>query len=133
MRNAECGMRNGGNARSALVPIPHSAFRIPHWTAVGLTGAGMCVALTALFAVGPLLQRLARPEWLIYMVLVVNPFVAMGTALNLDVLRTPWIYQWTPIPEYRFAYPAPVWTLALYVALAGTAMAAASRRLERGN
>jgi hypothetical protein len=101
--------------------------------AVVLAGCAMAIAMTAMFAVGPLLERCARREWLICAVLLVNPAVAMGTALNLDVLRTPWIYSWTAIPAYRFAYPAPAWTLALYVAFAALAVCAASRRLRHGD
>jgi hypothetical protein len=97
---------------------------------VAAAAGGILLALAAMFAVGPLLERSGRPEWLIATALVVNPAVAMGTALNLDVLRTPWIYQWTPIPEYRFAYPAPAWTLLLYATLAGLALFSAARRLR---
>src|SRR4029079_4442815 len=109
---------------------PVEGAKVRDLLAVGLAGVGMIGALTALFAVGPLLPRVARPEGLIDGVLLVNPFVAMGTALNLDVLRTPWIYQWTAIPEYRFAYPSPVGTLALYLVGALLTVGAASRSLE---
>jgi squalene-hopene/tetraprenyl-beta-curcumene cyclase len=112
----------------ALVAASGS-FWLRSYGAAAIAAAGLGAALMALFAVGPLLERCARPEPLIYAVLLVNPAVAMGTALNLDVLRTPWIYQWTPIPEYAFTYPAPLWTLGFYAGATLMVLAAAARRL----
>jgi hypothetical protein len=111
--------------------MARSGFSTRMLTAVAAAGGGVTLAVAAMFVVGPLLARCARPEWLISAALLVNPAVAMGTALNLDVLRTPWIYQWTPIPEYRFAYPPPAWTLLFYTTLAALALFAAARRLRQ--
>jgi hypothetical protein len=83
--------------------------------------AALCLALcaAALFLVEPLLASArpawaGRPEWWIAAALAVNPVTAVGAALGLDVLRTPWLYPLTSAPEYRFAYPSPWLTLALY-------------------
>jgi hypothetical protein len=88
--------------------------------------AALCLALctTALFLAEPVLAadaRLAwsgRPEWWIAAALSINPVTAVGAALGLDVLRTPWLYSLTSAPEYRFAYPSPWLTLTLYAAAA---------------
>jgi hypothetical protein len=88
----------------------------------GLAGPASvtCYALSAfaILMIEPLLGRVARPEWWIWAALAVNPVTATGVALDLDVLRTPWIYALTSAPEYRFAYPSPWLTLALYTAAA---------------
>jgi hypothetical protein len=88
--------------------------------------AALCLALcaTALFLAEPLLAAESRPawsgrpEWWISAALSLNPVTAVGAALGLDVLRTPWLYPLTSAPEYRFAYPSPWLTLALYAAAA---------------
>jgi hypothetical protein len=109
-----------GQALAALLRIP------------GLAGPlGLaCLALgsSAILLVEPLLARVARPEWWIAAALAVNPLTANGAALGLDMLRTPWIYALTSAPEYRFAYPSPWLTLALY---GGIALALAYRMCRR--
>jgi hypothetical protein len=82
--------------------------------------AALCLALCcgALFLVEPVLMRSAQPEWWIAAALLPNPVTATGAALGLDILRTPWLYSLTSAPEYRFAYPSPWLTLALYAAVA---------------
>lgn len=88
----------------------------------GLAGpasiACLALATSAILLIEPLLGRVARPEAWIAAALAVNPLSATGVALGLDVLRTPWIYALTSAPEYRFAYPSPWLTLALYLAAA---------------
>jgi hypothetical protein len=94
--------------------------------------AVFCLALccAALFLVEPLLARSSRPEWWIYIALLPNPLTATGAALGLDILRTPWLYSLTSAPEYRFAYPSPWLTLALYAAVALGLGARMCRRLR---
>lgn len=98
----------------------------------GLAGplSALCLALGAgaILLIEPLLGRVARPEWWIHAALAVNPVTAAGAALGLDVLRTPWIYALTSAPEYRFTYPSPWLTLALYAA---AALALATRMCRR--
>jgi len=88
----------------------------------GLAGplsiAGLALGTGAILLIEPLLGRVAHPEAWIAAALAVNPMTANGAALGLDVLRTPWIYALTSAPEYRFAYPSPWLTLALYAAAA---------------
>lgn len=98
-----------GQALAALLRQPTLAGPL----AVGC----LAIGATAIVLVEPLLARSGPPEWWIALALVVNPLTAVGTALGLDILRTPWIYSLTSAPEYRFAYPSPWLTLALYTAL----------------
>jgi hypothetical protein len=99
-----------GQALAALLRAPTLA--------APLSVLALLLCATAIFLVEPLLGRWGRPESWIALALAVNPLTAVGAALDLDVLRTPWLYALTSAPEYRFSYPSPWLTLALYAAAA---------------
>lgn len=56
------------------------------------------------FFMGPLLRCLPTPEAAINLAIWVNPVVGMASALQMDILRTGWVYSLSPIGMYRFDY-----------------------------
>ena len=57
----------------------------------------------------------------------VNPASAAAIALNMDVLRLPWLYEHSDAHEYPFVYP-PIGSRVLFSARIGAgAMALAAR------
>jgi hypothetical protein len=98
----------------------------------GVTTGLLCVALstTALLLANPLIRHMDDPVRLIESALVINPVVAATTTLQLDLLRTPWLYARTDAPDYEFAYPSPWATVGLFCAIGLVAQAATARRLR---
>jgi len=99
-------------------------------------GAGVALmaailAVGGLFLVNPLVRRMDNPTALIDSMLLVNPATAATTALQMDVLRLPWLYERTDAPEYPFAYPPPAASCALFACCAGVALTLASVRHRR--
>jgi hypothetical protein len=101
-------------------------------------GAGASVAVlwtafcvTALFLAEPLIRRQNDPQRLIETTLILNPVVAVTTALESDILRTPYLYERTSAPEYLFTYPAPLASSALFLTLGLVALVFAALRLRR--
>lgn len=97
-------------------------------------GAGVAAALiglSALFLLNPIVRRMNDPTRLIYALLLINPATASTAAVNMDALRLPWLYERTDAPEYRFEYPSPTLTAAIYLGAAVGAMQVAASRLRR--
>jgi hypothetical protein len=74
-------------------------------------------AIGAIWVVDPFLRAVSNPAGWIFWALLPNPVTAIGTALEIDVLRFSWLYQRLRAPEYFFVYPAAWQTGALYVFL----------------
>jgi hypothetical protein len=97
----------------------------------GIALAASGLAIGGLLMANPLIRRMDNPTGVIYGALLVNPATAATTALGADILRMGWIYERTDAPEYPFSYPPPLASCAVFAAVAGGAMAAASMRLRR--
>ena len=80
--------------------------------------------------VGPLLPHLARPERALDSALILNPVTAVGSALGMDLLRSPRLYDLTHAPEYWYTYPPASAVAALYGLLAVLAAHRLRRELE---
>ena len=98
-------------------------------TVVALMAA--VLAVTGLFLVNAVVRRLDNPTGLIYGMLLINPATASTSALRMDVLRVPWLYERTDAPEYPFNYPPPLASCALFSASAVAALALSAARLRR--
>jgi hypothetical protein len=74
------------------------------------TAAGMvyliigCVGGSVILA-GPPIARLADASGLIHLVVWINPFIGMAGALDLDLLRTEWLYVLSPLGQRPVVYP----------------------------
>ncbi len=99
----------------------------------GAAAALLLVAfcLTAIFLSEPQIRRRDDPTRLIEGALLLNPVAAVATALDLDVLRTNWLYDHTSAPEYPFTYPAPLASAGLFAAIGAAALGGAAFRLRR--
>ena len=93
--------------------------------------AGAVLSMSILFLANSMIRRLDNPTSLIYGALLVNPATAATTALHLDILRMPWLYERTDAPEYPFTYPSPLASCALFATAGGVALAVSSVRLRR--
>jgi len=77
--------------------------------------AGACsvavalVATCGLFAAGSLVADLPTP--VVNAALLTNPIIAVTSAANIDLLRSDFLYQISPIAHRHFEYP--VWYLAV--------------------
>ena len=98
-------------------------------TTAALAVAGL--ALSGLFLANTTVRRMDDPTGLIDGLLFVNPAAAAASALRTDVLRLPWIYERTDAPEYRFSYPPPLGSCALFGAVGALAAALAAARMRR--
>jgi len=107
--------------RSGSLPVRGAA------AACGLVA--LCVA--AVFLANPLIRRSADPKRLIEASLLVNPCAACTTALDLDILRTNWLYDRSEAPAYDFVYPPPQATAALYLVAGTGLLAIGAARLRR--
>ena len=98
--------------------------------AVACAAAVVLAATCGLFATGYLGADL--PTSIVNAALMANPIVAVASAAHIDVLRSEFLYQISPIAHRRFDYPE--WYLAVMcfvvVALISAAGVARARRLE---
>ena len=92
------------------------------WTALCLLG---------ILLLNPLLQRMDKPVRLIESALLLNPLSAVSNTLNLDILRTEWIYTRTVAPEFPFLYPSVVASFSVFVLIGLGALALSAIRLRR--
>ena len=92
------------------------------WTALCLLG---------ILLLNPLLQRMDKPVRLIEGALLLNPLSAVSTVLNLDILRTEWVYTRTVAPEFPFLYPSAVASFAVFFLIGLGALALSAIRLRR--
>jgi hypothetical protein len=97
--------------------------------ALALLWAVVCVA--ALLLCNPQIRRMNDPTRLIEGTLLFNPVVAVATALDLDVLRTNWLYDHTDAPEYPFVYPPPLASASLFALIGLGALGLSALRLRR--
>jgi hypothetical protein len=88
------------------------------------------LCMTALLLANPQIRRMNDPVRLIEATLLINPVAAATTTLQLDLLRTPWLYARTDAPDYDFAYPSPWATMGLYYGFGLVAQEATARRLK---
>lgn len=75
------------------------------------TGATFLVTITLIGGVilmNPIIEWVSQPENVIHVTLLLNPLVAIASAINLDVLRTDPLYYLSKISVYQFRYPRPV-------------------------
>ncbi len=102
--------------------------------AVPLCVALLAAALAGAWFLNPLLRDLSDPDRAVWWALLPNPAAAVGTLLQIDLLRSGWVYDQVRAVDYLsldFQYPAPGLTMLLYGALAALCLAASARRLER--
>lgn len=95
----------------------------------GILCASFC--LTALFLANPQIRRMNEPQRLIETTLLINPVSAVATALNSDILRTPYLYDRTVAPEYLFAYPDPIKSSCFFLLVGIIALTFSAVRLRR--
>ncbi len=87
--------------------------------------------LTLLFLVNPQIRAAKNPQRLIEGTLLLNPAAAVATSLDLDILRTEWLYERTEALEYLFVYPNPLGSASLFSLLGVTAQVFAALVLRR--
>ena len=73
--------------------------------ATELTYLGWILLIGGVFLLAPLDRYLANLEPIIPPFLHLNPLMAVRHLLEIDVFRTPHLYELTPIPSYRVVYP----------------------------
>ncbi len=70
------------------------------------TYLGWSLLIGGVFLLSPLDRYLENLEPIIPPFLHLNPLIAVCHLLELDVFRTPHLYELTPIPSYLFVYPS---------------------------
>ena len=73
--------------------------------AVELTYLVWAFLIGGVFLLSPLERHLENLEPIIPPFLHVNPLIAVCHLLEIDIFRTPALYELTPIPSYFFVYP----------------------------
>ena len=74
--------------------------------ATGVTYLAWSLLIGSVFLLAPLDRYLDNLEPIIPVFLHLNPLMAVCNLLQIDVFRTPHLYELTPIPSYRVVYPA---------------------------
>jgi ABC-type polysaccharide/polyol phosphate export permease len=97
--------------------------------AAGVAYAGVACLVGGVLLVGPLVRHLAHVEGVIQGVLLLNPLVAVSTALGLDLMRTAWLYALSPIGQRQFVPPAWYMTFFWYLLTATGLFGLAAWRL----
>ena len=65
-----------------------------------------CALVGSMFLLTPLERYIDNVQSIIPLVLHANPLIAVCAILGeMDIFRTPLLYELTPIPSYLFAYP----------------------------
>lgn len=83
------------------------------------------VYLILLFMIGgiillnPIIKWAEDPHIIIQATLFLNPYIAIASSINLDILRTDPLYYLSAISAYQFRYPAPFLFWLLYAFMAG--------------
>lgn len=62
----------------------------------------------AVIFMNPVIEWTDDPEVIIQTTLLINPFAAIASSINLDIFRTDPLYYLSSISAYNFHYPAPV-------------------------
>jgi hypothetical protein len=91
----------------------------------------MAFCVLAVLLADPQIRRMNDPARMIETTLLINPVAGATTALQLDLLRTRWLYERSAAPEYEFAYPAPQATTSLFFGLGLIAQGGTAMRLKR--
>ena len=73
--------------------------------ATEITNLGWILLIGGVFLLSPLDRHLKNLEPIIPPFLHLNPLMAVRHLLEIDVFRTPHLYELTPIPSYRVVYP----------------------------
>ena len=73
--------------------------------ATEITYLGWILLIGGVFLLSPLDRSLENLEPIIPPFLHLNPLMAVRHLLQIDVFRTPHLYELTPIPSYRVVYP----------------------------
>ena len=73
--------------------------------ATEVTYLGWSLLIGGVFLLAPLDRYLENLEPIIPLFLHLNPLMAVCHLLEIDVFRTPHLYELTPIPSYRVIYP----------------------------
>ena len=74
--------------------------------ALEVTYLGWCVLIGGVFLLIPLERYIEDLQPAIPPFLHLNPLIAVCHLLELDVFRTPHLYDLTPVPSYHFVYPS---------------------------
>ena len=74
--------------------------------ATEITYLGWILLIGGVFLLTPLDRYVENLEPIIPPFLHLNPLIAVCHLLELDVFRTPHLYELTPIPSYRVVYPS---------------------------
>lgn len=74
--------------------------------AIEATYLGVSLLIGGVFLLAPLDRYVENLEPIIPPFLHLNPLIAVCHLLELDVFRTPHLYELTPIPSYLFVYPS---------------------------
>lgn len=85
---------------SSIVKDSSASIPISYLTIFSLTGG--------VILMNPLIEWVSHPEMIIQPTLLLNPFIAITSAINLDVLRTDPIYYLSTISTFQFHYPHPI-------------------------
>ena len=94
--------------------------------ATEVTYLGWILLVGGVFLLSPLDRYLENLEPIIPPFLHLNPLMAVRHLLEIDVFRTPHLYELTPIPSYRVVYPS--WHIVcLWQILIGSCCAALAR------
>ncbi|MBI4827146.1 MAG: hypothetical protein HY807_12125 [Nitrospirae bacterium] len=68
------------------------------------------ILLSMIFSVilvNPIIKWVTDPHIIIQSALILNPYIAISSSINLDILRTDPLYYLSTISAYQFRYPAP--------------------------
>lgn len=94
--------------------------------------AGTALSSGALLALNPFLPRLQNPDAAVWWLMLPNPAVALGTSLEMDILRSGWIYDHVQAQDYLslgFSYPSPLLTALLAAVCGGIMLGLLVRRV----
>jgi len=100
-----------------------------------LDAAGCALAATMTPALGVLVagpMAIQAPTGVINASLVASPVVAIASAADIDLFRTPLLYHLSPLAHTRFDYPSWSAAAAVYVAVALLCSAAIAFRCRPG-
>lgn len=98
-------------------------------TALAMGVVVLC--LTAILLANPQIRKMDDPTLLIERTLLINPASAVATSLQLDILRTHWLYPRTDAHDFPYAYPSPLASATLFVSVGLLAQWLSGYRLRR--
>lgn len=101
--------------------------------AVELVYLAWALLIGGVFLLSPLDRFLENLQPIISPFLHINPLIAVCHLLEIDIFRTPTLYELTPIPSYLFVYPAWYQVCGWQVLIGLLFCALASRKMSIGS